>query len=434
MSTRTVCLIGPGHVASNPRLVKEADALHAAGFRVRVVSGTSHPLVEPLDRALLASRPWSAVRIPLGTKWGRAPRALRTRLSAWAAWGGWLRTPTAVVWAESELAGRLARAAATEPADLYLGHYPAGLYAAWQAARRHGTAYGFDAEDSHVDELPDTPEHCGRRAAREWLERRLLAGCAHLTAASPLIADAYERRYGMKPFPVLNVFPLSEAPTSQGTTPYLRGEGPPTLYWFSQTIGAGRGLEEVVAALGHMTIPAVLHLRGIPAAGYRERLEQYAAVCGAADRIVWHPPAEPDEMVRLAAGYDLGLSLELTEPPNRAICLTNKAFTYLLAGVPVALSRTPAQEWLAGELGDAALVLELPTPTSVAARLDEVLADRGSLARRRSEAWRAARSRFNWDTEQIPWLESIRAAVLSSSPRAVSPGRARITQPRAARS
>ena len=29
-----ICLVSPGHVASNPRLVKEADALCAAGFHV----------------------------------------------------------------------------------------------------------------------------------------------------------------------------------------------------------------------------------------------------------------------------------------------------------------------------------------------------------------------------------------------------------------
>jgi hypothetical protein len=432
MTVRTVCLIGPGHVASNPRLVKEADALHAAGFRVRVVSGTSHPLVEPLDQALLASRPWKATRLRLGTTWGRLPGTLRKRLSARLAWWGGLRTPGIVAWAESELAGRLARAAAAERADLYVGHYLPGLYAAWWAARHHRTAWGFDAEDSHVDELPETGEHRGRRAAREWLERRLLAGCGHLTAASPLIAEAYQRRYGRRPQTVLNVFPLADAPPRPAATPFLEGNGPPTLYWFSQTVGPGRGLEEVVAALGQMTVPAVLHLRGIQAAGYRDHLETHAVRCGVQGRIVWHPPAEPDEMVRLAAGYDLGLSLELTEPPNRAICLTNKAFTYLPAGVPVALSRTPAQEWLTREVGDATLLLDLPQPASVAALLDAALADRAGLARRRAAAWQAGHRRFNWDMEQIRWLDSIRAALPPTSPNVESPARFPSTQPQAA--
>jgi len=407
MTGRAVCLIGPGHVASNPRLVKEADALHAAGFRVRVVSGTSHPLVEPLDQALLVSRPWRAVRVTLGSRWGRVPRVARQRVSAGLVCRGWVRTPAAVAWSESELVGRLARAASAEPADLYIGHYLPGLYAAWKAARRHGVAFGFDAEDSHVDELPDAPEHRGRRAARESLERALLAGCSHLTAASPLIADAYERRYGKRPATVLNVFPLSEAPADLVSTPYQKGEGPPTLYWFSQTIGPGRGLEAVVAAMGRMRVSAVLHLLGIPADGYRQRLEAHAADSGVRGRIIWHAPAAPGEMVRRAAGFDLGLALELTEPVNRALCLTNKVFTYLLAGVPVVLSRTPAQQWLAGELGDAGLLIDLTAPAVVAERLDATLGDREQFAAQRAAAWRLGRERFNWDAEQSVFLASV---------------------------
>ena len=39
------------------------------------------------------------------------------------------------------------------------------------------------------------------------------------------------------------------------------------------------------------------------------------------------------EMVRLASRHDLGLASELDAPPNRAISLANKKFTYLLAGI-----------------------------------------------------------------------------------------------------
>ena len=64
-------------------------------------------------------------------------------------------------------------------------------------------------------------------------------------------------------------------------------------------------------------------------------------------------------MARLAAQHDVGLASELSTPPNRAISLTNKVFTYLLAGIPVLLSNTPAQRGLAAELGEAAQVVDL---------------------------------------------------------------------------
>ncbi len=405
-----VCLIGPGALSSNPRLVKEADALAAAGYRLRVVCGTGHSLGDAIESDLLAGRRWSVSRVPSKAKWQRAPRVLLNRGAARLAWSGWLRTPVAAAWAESEIVGRLARAAATDRADLYIGHYLPGLYAARKAASRYGTAFGFDAEDSHVDEFPDTREHHGRREARTYLERRLLAQCSHLTASSPQIADAYERRYGRRPLTVLNVFPLSEAPSEPVTTPYLAGQGGPTLYWFSQTVGPGRGLEEIVTAMGQMSVPAVLHLLGNPAQCYQQQLEQHANSVGVQKRLVWHPPADPGAMIRLAASYDLGLALERNEPPNRAICLTNKAFTYLLAGVPVVLSRTPAQEWLARQLGEAALPIELRNSRETAARLDAALLDRAGLASRRLTSWRFGRTKFNWDMEREKLLDSVRQA------------------------
>ncbi|HEV3440391.1 MAG TPA: glycosyltransferase [Gemmata sp.] len=406
----SACLVAPGAPSSNPRLVKEANALAAAGFRVRVVCGTGHSLGAAFDAGIPVAWKWEFSQLPSRGKWQRFPQVIRQRISAKLAWRGWVRTTATSAWAESEFAGRLARAASAEPADIYIGHYLPGLYAAWKAARCHNAVYGFDAEDSHVDELPDTSEFRGRRESRMLLERELLTGCQHLTAASPLIAETYVRRYGKRPLTVLNVFPLAEAPSDPVQTPYLKGEGPPTLYWFSQTVGSGRGLEQIVAAMGRMTVITMLHLRGNPASGYRQRLEAHAAACGASGRVIWHPPASPDEMVRIAAGHDLGLALELTDPPNRAICLTNKAFTYLLAGIPTVFSRTPAQEWLAGEVGSASLVTDLDDPVALASQLDGILVERDRLAARRATAWRIGRERFNWDAEQGVFLRSVRDA------------------------
>ena len=64
--------------------------------------------------------------------------------------------------------------------------------------------------------------------------------------------------------------------------------------------------------------------------------------------------ADPDAMVHLSRGYDLGLSGEEPTAVDRRLCLGNKIFTYLAAGVPVLLSATPAQSRLGQDLGDAA--------------------------------------------------------------------------------
>ena len=110
-----------------------------------------------------------------------------------------------------------------------------------------------------------------------------------------------------------------------------------------------RGLEDVVRAMGQLRdFDIELHVRGSWQAGYLERFLSTAAAAGVSrDRIVSHEPAAPDEMVRLASAYDIGLALERPVALNNDILLSNKVFTYLLAGLAVVATRTRAQAALA---------------------------------------------------------------------------------------
>ena len=53
-----VCLVTSAPISANPRLVKEADALAAAGHAVRVVSAQHSPWVVPWDEEVAAGKPW----------------------------------------------------------------------------------------------------------------------------------------------------------------------------------------------------------------------------------------------------------------------------------------------------------------------------------------------------------------------------------------
>ena len=74
-------------------------------------------------------------------------------------------------------------------------------------------------------------------------------------------------------------------------------------------------------------------------------------------------------MVRLASQYDLGLAAEIGETPNRNISLTNKLFTYLLAGVPILASDIDAHTQLASELGEAMSHFSEAKPGRTGARI-----------------------------------------------------------------
>src|SRR5262249_5397940 len=100
--------------------------------------------------------------------------------------------------------------------------------------------------------------------------------------------------------------------------------------------------------------------------------------------------------------------LEMRQPLNRDLCLTNKAFTYLLAGTPVILSRTKAQEQIATELGDACLLIDLEDADGSARKLKAWLGDPTVQTKARAEAFRLGREKFNWDVEKSKFLEEVR--------------------------
>ena len=65
---RRICLITPGHVASTPRLVKNADALAAAGYEVHVVAGVEarDGVRPPIHRGIALTNVSAARLGPLG--------------------------------------------------------------------------------------------------------------------------------------------------------------------------------------------------------------------------------------------------------------------------------------------------------------------------------------------------------------------------------
>lgn len=400
LSGHRICLITPTHLAANPRLVKEADALQESGAHVTVVYAQLMESYKPFDAVIAGSARWHSVAIDVSKEAGRW--AYYVRASIQLAFASLpirlLRTiPRLAESAFNRIQRQLWNVVRHYPSDLYIAHNLAALPVAAKAASAQGAKLGFDAEDYHPGELSDGPECYKQKALVLHLERRYLPCCDYVTAASPLIAAAYETNFKKQVIPILNVFPLCDRPSQWTWRPSI---GRPRLYWFSQTIGTGRGLEALVQAMGYMQIKAELFLRGVISPAYREYLDQIARQAALTDRIHILPLQPASEMTRLAAEFDLGLSTETGEPENRKLCLTNKLFTYLLAGVPIVLSETPAQRALAAELGEAALLVNLNDAAATARSLDQLLGDPTRLQRARLIARRLGESRFNWDVEK----------------------------------
>jgi len=395
-----ICLVSPGHLSTNPRLVKEADALADAGHEVTLIIGDFSPWAREADKTIISRRNVAQAICfgPLAALPTRVFQFLRVRLARWLVTTG-LGSPAIVRAAWHPIAPNLVTAAKRVKADLYVAHYPAALPAAAIAARLHNGLYAFDAEDFHLGDPPDGIAYTSERHMIRAIEERYLPGCAYVTAASPGIADAYVNSYRIKrPTVVLNVFPRARAPTSP--TPKGKAELRPSVYWFSQTIGPDRGLECAVRAIGRARSKPHLYLRGSPAAGFLDLLGRIAAEEGAADRLHIFPCAPPAEMEQLAAAYDVGLLGETGHTPNRRIALTNKQFTYLLSGLPIVASATPSHVSFAAEAGNAVRLYAVDDADELAATLDGLFENPHALDVARAAAYALGQTRYNWDVEK----------------------------------
>lgn len=405
-----VCIVTPGAIGSNPRAVKEADALHAAGYEVTVIATRTLDRVDARDEALMRRIRWRLERIDLRARaaWRRlrAPQLLARKLHGIA---GWDRLADR---AFSPFTAALAPVALRAPADLYIAHYPAALPAAAAAARRHGALLAYDAEDFHPGDWPQARAFDQDRRLVRSIEARYLPACAYVTAASPGIADAYREAYGVaRPQVLLNVFPLSQAPAAP--TPRGTAQPGPSIYWFSQTIGADRGLECATRAISFARSRPHLYLRGTPAQGYEARLRALASELGVPDRLHFLPPAAPDDMERLASVYDLGLCGEPGHTPNNELALSNKLFSYLLAGVPPLMSATPAQARFADEAGMRELLFPAGDAAALAELVDRLLNCSGERGAKRRAIWTLARDRYNWDAERPKLVALVEGALRS---------------------
>lgn len=381
--------------------------MHEAGFEVTVIATRVLDGVEPRDQSIMRGVSWKIERIDLRSRlrW----RSLRLFQLAARRAHGRLRMARLADLGLSAFTLPLINAARNRPADLYIAHYPPALPAAALAAAHHGSRFAYDAEDFHPGDWPDSHAFDAERRLIEEVESRHLPNCVYVSAASPLIADAYSDTYRIdRPIVVLNTFPISHAPIKTTAKGVIHPG--PSLYWFSQTIGPHRGLECAVRAIGLASSRPHLYLRGTLAAGYEQQLKSLATEAGADNRVHILPPAEPERMEALAAPYDLGLCGEIGHSRSRLLALTNKLFSFILAGLPPLLSNTPAQSAFAAEAGLQDLLYPMDDSSALAKLIDSFLDNQARLAAMRAYAHRLGQERYNWERERTSIIEAVRSA------------------------
>ncbi len=415
--SKKVCIITTNYASSNPRSLREADALHGAGFQVRFVF-TQGQLenVRVFDERVLKNKPWSREAVGWSDRraaerllfhYSRARAFLADRLPA-----GWWFNGFPAAAAESRVYAELARLAARERADLYIGHYPAGLAAAASAAQRWQSRYAYDFEDLHAYEQPDTPAGRHKTARIHNIHRRFLGACSYVSVSSELFAPPLAQLYGIaRPVVLHNVFSLRERPVE----PFAaqdRTDSRLSLYWFSQTVGTDRGLVEAIQAAAAFPQQVQLHIRGALTERVRRSLLGAAGTPQGMPNVFFHDWVAPDELLARAAEHDVGLALEQRDLKSRELAMSNKLFLYFLAGMAVVATDTPGQRAILDQSPHAGFLYSGGQRQALTDIIGRFLRQPGLLQECKKAALQAGLDRWNWEKESAALVEAVSRSVV----------------------
>lgn len=402
-----ICLVSGAHSCRNPRVVKEANALSNAGYDVVVVRPVLSDALEQEDQALTTDAVWETVhsvdlRVWMAGTVARLQGKAGTQLTAW----GWERPEALGYGMHATL-----RQARDLQADLYIGHQEVGAWVVWRLMQE-GYRVGADIEDWYSRDL--LPEARSGRPLRllHRIEGDLLRHAPHVTTTSHVMAEAMATVYrAPKPTVIYNAFPWNDREAIDGR--YIDrdpADKRPSLHWVSQTIGPGRGLEDLCKALTQVNTPVQVHLRGQCRAAYREQLTQ-AFPEHKGHSLFLHALVPPAQLLSRIAEHDFGLALEDYTPPSRNLTVTNKILHYLLGGLAVLATDTAGQKEVARAAPAAVVTFPADDPTAMADALNRLLERPEAVPQARRAARAAARDTFCWEQQAPTLVRSVRSSL-----------------------
>jgi glycosyltransferase involved in cell wall biosynthesis len=367
---KILVLIG-AHLSTAPRPQKEVETLTQAGHEVIVRGFWFDPELVRRDRLLMEGKQWQFEPIIDFQPQNRGQN-LSIRIQGKVAREKYRRWQTF----SPELLGYGAKAmlkvARQICADLTIVHSEVGLWVGNQLLN-DGFRVGVDFEDWFSEDL--LPEARASRPIKQLkqYESRLARECQYCLTTSNAMAEAIAKTYNApKPTVIYNTFPWGEREYIDGQVLDRQNLNLPSLHWFSQTIGVGRGLEDLFNALNYLKTPVEIHLRGNYPENSKNFLEPLIPNRWR-DLVFIHPTVSNHELLSRISEHDLGLALEQTSTPSRNLTVTNKLFQYLQGGLTVVATDTVGQQEILSQYFQVGSLIPANNPIALAKVLESYL-------------------------------------------------------------
>lgn len=401
------------HICGGPRAQKEAETLSAAGHEVTVMGVWYDPELVERDRLFMADKKWRFEPVvdfrPI-TRWGRL-KSFKVRLQKRAAHECYRQFGAFSAEVLGFQVNAMLKAARRVRADLTIVHAEGGLWIGSQLLDE-GFNVGVDFEDWFSEDLLPQARADRPLAQLKALEGRLARDCTYSFTTSTALADALSAAYhAPRPRVLYNTFPWAERELIDGRRLDRHSPELPSLYWFSQNIGPGRGLETLFEALHHLNAEAEVHLRGNCSASARSWLEPLIPPKWRG-RVFIHNTVPNAELLSRTAEHDIGLALETPYCSNKQFTASNKIFQYLLGGLAVVATNTAGQREVLSSVGQ---LVPPNNALALAQSLEDLIHNPAKLAAAKAAALQACESKFCWERQSDVLLQAAEISIRGGS-------------------
>lgn len=285
--------------------------------------------------------------------------------------------------------------AVRQKGDVYIGTGLPGLLPGFLAARLTRARLVYDSLELWTEQIRRVPYGPVHKKVVSWVERYLCRRCDLVISISESVAEILADRYSIaKPLVIPNVQPFTDTSSSKEVRTRLASSASSRVAAYVGYLNLDRGLEQLIEAVQYLD--EGINIAIIGDGVLRRKLESLAAQLKVEHRVRFIGWVTPEELPMHLASADLGVA------PTQRTCLSylttldNKLFSYIVAGLPLAVSDHPEKRRLVETYGIGA-VFDERDPRDIARVINDLLSDPVRYQAMRERAAKVGREELNWE-------------------------------------
>lgn len=399
---KTICIVSQSHISRNPRVVKEAIALAQAGYNVHILTAiySSELLAEDLSLLHNTGITYSFYsdlrKINLASFTDKLIKKLFVLLQKHLN----IHSSCSLGYG----AFRLKKQCLAYNADLYIMHQELAMIIGSRLISKYKIA--FDLEDWHSEDLLPCAQKKRPIVLLKKSEKIAIEKSIYCTTTSKVMASGLQKAYHTtrKPAVIYNSFnTVSNFINNKNVANHFR------LYWFSQTIGSGRGLEFFIDSMAKSNVSWHLTIRGNIEDDYKLSLIERNA---SKDQLLFLPLLKNEEILHDLSNYDIGLALEPNNPLNKNLTISNKFFHYMAGGLPIIASDTLGHKEIADQHPEIIFLYKNGDYNSLVNLLNDInTRKKGNLLLMQTQVNSIYNKFYNWENESKKLLQLVQDAL-----------------------